>query len=158
MIIPPRLRRFARLPAVCLLSVLAACASQRISDTDRLALYRAHAGEPVSSFRLLGTPTRWTSLGSGAVAVWPRQSEAFLLTFSGPCPDIEFAQAMSLTSTQGRVHARFDRVMALNRQSIQMPCHIAEIQPLDVAALRAAERGLRDGGDVPGQASDGSGT
>ncbi|WP_058835057.1 DUF6491 family protein [Luteimonas abyssi] len=151
-------RRLAGLSTGILMLVLTACAGQRISDTDRLALYRAHAGEPVSSFRLLGTPTQWVALGSGAVAVWPRQSEAFLLTFSGPCPDIEFAQAISLTSTQGRVHARFDRVMALNRQSIQIPCHIAEIQPLDVAALRAAERALRDGGEASGQASDGSGT
>lgn len=136
---------------------LAACASGRIPDDQKLAIHRAHAGEPVPSFQFFGSLSGWTPLGDSAVAVWTRPNEAYLLELTGRCQDLQFAQAISLTSTQNRVHARFDKVMALGTGSIQVPCHIATIRPLDVKAVREAERQVRDGAAAQ-PAEGGSGT
>lgn len=129
---------------------LSSCTSTGRSDADRLALYRAHAGEAVPSFRIFGRLNSWTPLGDSAVAVWTRPGEAWLLELSGRCPELPYSQAISVTSNMNTVYARFDRVMALGRQSIQTPCHIAQIQPLDTAALRQAERNEREGGERAG--------
>jgi hypothetical protein len=44
----------------------------------------------------------------------------------------------------GRVHARFDKVVARGAGSMDMPCHIRQIRPLDVKGVRAAEKTARD--------------
>ncbi|MCD9031630.1 DUF6491 family protein [Luteimonas sp. Y-2-2-4F] len=138
---------------------LGACATGRIPDEQKLEIHRAHAGEPVPSFQFFGSLNGWTPLGDSAVAVWTRPGEAYLLELTGRCQDLEFAQAISLTSTQSRVHARFDKVMVLGTGSIQVPCHIATIRPLDVKAVREAERQVRDGEAPAAQpAEGGSGT
>ncbi|TKS53625.1 hypothetical protein E4582_01775 [Luteimonas yindakuii] len=149
----------ARLLApVLLATALAACATGGIPDAQKLELYRSHAGEPVSSFNFFGRLNGWTPLGDSALAVWTRPSEAFLLQLTGRCPDLDFAPAISLTSTQNRVHARFDKVIPLDRNPHSIPCHIAEIRPLDTRALRTAERELREGEVVADQPSGEAGT
>ena len=40
---------------------LGACATNRLSDTDRLALYDAHAGAPVKQ---IASTTRWAGIAS----------------------------------------------------------------------------------------------
>jgi len=151
--------RFASLLASGLAALaLGACASGRIDDAQKLELYRGHAGAPVSSFNFFGRLNGWTPLGDSALAVWTKPNEAFLLELTGRCPDLDFAPAISLTSTQSRVHARFDKVIPLNRGPHQIPCHIATIHPLDTRALRAAERELREGEVVADQPSGEAGT
>ncbi|WP_407352023.1 DUF6491 family protein [Luteimonas sp. R10] len=145
---------------------LGGCASTGASDAEKLELYRANAGEPVPHFQFFGRINGWTPLGDSAVAVWTKPREAYLLELSGPCPDLPSSPAISLTSNMSRVYARFDKVMALNRSSIQIPCHIREIRPLDVNAVREAERRVRDDEampadqpeDGPSDDSPGSGT
>ena len=48
---------------------LTACATDRMTDNERLALYRAHAAAPVQSFRYLSRIDGWTPLGDEAVAI-----------------------------------------------------------------------------------------
>ena len=79
-------------------TLLAGCATgPKLSTTEKLALYRDHAGEPVKDFRYFGTLNGWSPLGDAALAVWTKPSEAYLLELSGRCPDLEYAMAISIT-------------------------------------------------------------
>jgi hypothetical protein len=128
---------------------LSACATDRMSDNEKLALYRAHALPSVQSFRYLNRIDGWTPLGDAALAIWTRPNEAYLLEVDKPCPDLDFAMAISLTSQFGIVYSRFDKVIP--RTGVggpqPMPCHIRQIRPLDVKAIRSAEKDIRRQGE-----------
>ena len=134
------------LVAMMLAAALGGCATTgKLSSGERLALYRAHAGEPVKSFRYFGSLNGWTELGDSALAVWTKPAEAWLLNLSGPCPDLSFAPAISITNMMGQVSARFDRVIVHGSGPMaHVPCRIDTIQPLDVKAVRASEKELRE--------------
>src|SRR5689334_25246928 len=100
-----------QLALVALALAVSACATDRMSDNDKLALYRAHAMAPVGSFRYLNRIDGWTPLGDSALAIWTRPNEAYLLEVDGPCTDLDFAQAIGLTSQMGIVYSRFDKVI-----------------------------------------------
>ena len=139
-------------------TALAACAStSNMTDAQKYALNDAHAGAPVDHFRYLGSINGWTPLGDDALIVWTRPSEAWLLDLSGTCQDLRSTPAIGLTSSMGRVNARFDRVLVRSTGSISMPCHIRQIRPLDVKAVRAAEKQKAAGAPSLDQPSD-SGT
>jgi hypothetical protein len=122
---------------------LPACASGT-SDSERLALYRTHAMPPVESFRYLNRIDGWTPLGDTAVAIWTHPNEAYLLEVDTPCPDLEFAQAIGLTSNSGTVYSRFDKVIPrAGGRTPTLPCPIRQIRPLDVKALKSAEKDIR---------------
>lgn len=127
--------------------VAGGCATDRaLRDEQRRSLYLQHAGEPVPSFRYIGSINGWTPLGDDMLAVWTRPSEAVLLVLNGSCPELEFATAISLTSQFRTVHAKFDRVVPVSAggaAGIVIPCPIREIRPLDVRALRDAQREMR---------------
>ncbi|GAB3090581.1 DUF6491 family protein [Lysobacter terrae] len=121
-----------------------ACATDRMSDNDKLALYRAHAMAPVGSFRYLNRIDGWTPLGDSALAIWTRPNEAYLLEIGGPCPDLDFAQAIGLTHQFGIVYSRFDKVLPLASGGARpIPCYIQQIRPLDVKAIKSAEKDIR---------------
>jgi hypothetical protein len=120
------------------------CASNpKARDAERLALYRSHAGETVKGFQYYARFSDWTSLGDRAVAIWVGPGRAWLLDLDGPCSDLNFAHAIKLSSNNGRVSARFDTVQAVQRGLPSMPCRIKEIRPIDVKALRAEEKAMR---------------
>lgn len=122
--------------ALAALIALAACSTPgpRERDAINLALYSAHAGEPVESFHLRNLRD-WVNLGESHLAVYTGHNQAWLLTVEQPCFGLEFAQTVGLSSTASRVHARFDSVR-FERQS----CRIREIRPVDVRALREQRR------------------
>jgi hypothetical protein len=137
--------------AVLTATLLAGCATgPKLSTTEKLALYHDHAGEPVKDFRYFGTLNGWSPLGDGALAVWTKPREAYLLELSGRCPDLEYAMAIHITQFGNRVSARFDDVLPLGAgtSSIKIPCRIQTIRPLDVKALRASEKELREASAV----------
>lgn len=128
-------------------TVLAGCATAgKQTDAEKLALYRSHAGEPVKDFHYFGRLNGWTPLGDGALAVWTKPSEAYLLELSGPCQDLDYAMAIRVTQFGNRVSARFDDVVPLGAgtSSIKIPCRIETIRPLDVKALRDSQKELRE--------------
>lgn len=133
-------------------AMLSACATTGMSDADKLAMYRDHAGTPVGSFNYFGRINGWTSLGDSAIAVWTKPSEAWLLDLAGPCPDIEYTPVIGVTSQFNRVSAKFDKVIARGSGSMDIPCRIDEIRPLDVKAIKQAEKSARD------QVAESSGT
>lgn len=126
------------------LALLAGCASNPAQrEGEQLATYRAHAGAPVDRFHYLGRMSSWTALGSEALAVWTSPTRAYLLEVDRPCNDLAFAQAIRLSASTGMVHARFDDVTPLGTGVHAVPCRIREIRPLDVKALKAAQRQAR---------------
>jgi uncharacterized protein YceK len=108
----------------------------------QLALYRDHAGAPVAQIPFSASVDNWTYLGPTALAVWTSPSRAWLLELDAPCRDLEFAQAIGFDSRGMQISAGFDSVVVLSRAAgPYIPCRIRIIQPLDVAAIRQAERG-----------------
>ncbi len=128
------------------------------SDAEQLALYEAHAGAPVKKFRYFGSINGWTPLGEEAIAVWTRPNEAYLLKLSGPCPEIEFTPAISITNTFGEVSVPFDKVIVHSRSAVTVPCHITQIRPLDVKAIKKAERTNREAAEEAAETAQASGT
>ncbi len=127
--------------AILSLALLAGCATNRAErDEQQLALYEAHATEPVPSFRYVGRLNSWTPLGADKLAVWTSPTRAYLLEVDGHCNDLPFAQAIQLSENTGMVHARFDTVTPLGSGMRAIPCRIQEIRPIDVAAMREAKR------------------
>jgi len=138
-----------------LAALLGGCASgSKLSGTEKLALHREHAGAPVNSFRYFGSLTGWTPLGDTALAVWTRPSEAYLLELTGPCQDLDFAPAIGITNHMGQVSTRFDDVLVHTRSmpGPRMPCRIQTIRPLDVKALRASQKEMREAAAVEREA------
>jgi hypothetical protein len=119
------------LSAVAVL-LLAACGTPgpRERDALRLEQFLAAAGPPVESFPFFRLQT-WQGLGPDAIAIWPRINEAYLVRVEQPCFGLEFARAMAVTSSAGRVTRRFDSILFGDQR-----CRIAEIRPVDAAALR----------------------
>jgi hypothetical protein len=125
---------------------LAACAStpeRQAADAAQQGLYRSHAGAPVRSFHFFGRIDSWTPLGDRAVVVWTRMNEAWLLDLDGGCNGLDYAPAIGLTSSSGTVSARFDKVLVHDTGGIDLPCIIMAIRPIDVPALKAAQREQR---------------
>lgn len=140
----------ALLSAVLAALALAGCATgPKMDDNQRLALYREHAGAPVDSFQYFGSINGWTPLSDSALALWTKPNQAYLLELNGGCPDLDFAQAITVSNQMGRVHQRFDKVLVLGRQSIKMPCFISRILPLDVKAIKQAQQDMRAAGTMP---------
>ena len=118
------------------MSILAACATGRMSDTDRLALYDAHAGAPVKQIRFYNA-MGWDRIDDEHVLLSIRPSETWMLKVSGPCLDWGSASpVLRLSSTGPYVMAKFDRILT---EGSPVSCRIEEIRPVDVKALRAAQ-------------------
>ncbi|HET7126602.1 MAG TPA: DUF6491 family protein [Lysobacter sp.] len=144
------------LPALLVASAASCATGPAQGDSPQLALYRSHAGAPVPSFHYFGRLDSWTPLGDRTVAVWTRPSEAWLLDLDGACNDLGFTPFIGLTSSAGTVSARFDKVLVRNTGHINLPCRILTIRPLDVKAIRQAERGERDATKAPADQASGT--
>ena len=115
---------------------LSACATNRMSDTDRLALYQAHAGEPVKQIRNTNA-MGWDRVDDQHVVLNMRPKESWLVKVSGPCLDWgSGSPVLRLSSTGPYVMAKFDRILT---EGSPASCRIEEIRPVDVKALRAAQ-------------------
>ena len=116
---------------------LAACATNRPSDADRLALYEAHSGAPVKQIRFFNA-MGWDRIDDEHVLLNMRPNETWLLKVSGPCLDWGSASpVLRLSSTGPYVMAKFDRILT---EGSPVSCRIEEIRPVDVKALRAAQQ------------------
>ncbi|WP_240124887.1 DUF6491 family protein [Thermomonas alba] len=130
----------AFLVGLSLALAVSGCASARIDDGQRLALYQAHAGAPVSQVRYYD-PIGWERVDGQHVALQMRPNETWLLTLSGPCLDWGGGSPfLKVVSSDGMTLSTFDRVQVPGGP---MSCQIREIRPLDTKAVRAAEKALR---------------
>ena len=72
-----------------------------------------------------------------------------LLLLSGTCPDVAYSPVIGLTSQNSRVYAGFDKVLVDGPGSMQLPCRIREIRPLDTQRIKAAEQEAREAAQAP---------
>ena len=126
--------------SLAVLLVLAGCATNRLDDSERLSLHLAHAGEPVSQIRYYDA-MGWSRVDGDHLALNMRPHQSWLIRVSGDCLDWSNSLALGISSQGGWVSTKFDRVYA---KGAPMSCVIQEIRPLDVKALRAAEKQMRD--------------
>ena len=130
----------ALIVAMVAVLALAACATNRISDSERLAIYEAHSGAPVKQIRYYHA-MGWDRIDDQHVLLNMRPSETWLLKVSGPCLDWGSASpVLRLTSSGPYVMAKFDRILT---EGSPVSCRIEEIRPVDARAVRAAEEAGR---------------
>ena len=119
---------------------LTACATNRMSDTDRLTMYQANAGEPVKRIRYFNA-MGWDRVDDQHVVLNMRPKESWLVKVSGPCLDWGSASpVLRLSSSGAYVMAKFDRILT---EGSPVSCRIEEIRPVDVNAVREAETAMR---------------
>ncbi len=113
-------------------ALLTACASNR----PRLD-YTDYAGEPVKSF-YMSDFDGWSSVSKDQLVVWAGMNKAYLLTVTGYCPDLQFANTIAVTST-GNTVDKFEKVIVGRDR-----CLIREIRPIDVKQMKADRKILRE--------------
>ncbi|MEO6925291.1 MAG: DUF6491 family protein [Rhodanobacter sp.] len=131
----------ALLITVALAAALTACSSVPYAQRQqqRQAAYAAAAGAPVKSFHFFSLWS-WEPLSDSELVVYTEPQRAWLLGLDGHCQNLEFTQAIGLTSSTGEVSTRFDKVLT-GRNYI--PCTIMQIRPVDVKRLRIEQEAQR---------------
>lgn len=125
---------YRALPVTALLmgcALLAACA------TGPKLNYNEYAGEPVKSF-YMSNFDGWSAVSKDQLVVWAGMNKAYLLKIQGYCPDLQFANAIAVTSTANTVD-KFEKVIVGRDR-----CLISEIRPLDVKQMKEDRKILRD--------------
>lgn len=121
----------------------AACASTPpLPESDRLALYQAHAAAPVKDIRYT-TPIGWEKVDRQHLLLTMRPNEAYLIEVSGPCMDWGGSSpTIRVNPTVGHLSAKLDTI---STQESPVPCRIEEIRPVDTAAVHAAREAMSPG-------------
>jgi hypothetical protein len=119
--------------AISAATMLAGCASLRKSQLD----YHEYAGEPVKSF-YMSNFDGWAPVSKDEVVVWSGINKAYLIKVSGYCPDLQFANAIAVTSTASTVD-KFEKVIVGHDR-----CFIQEIRPVDVKQMKADRKLMRE--------------
>ena len=130
----------SRLTAGSLLAaavLLTGCASTLAKMNGPRLNYSEYAGEPVKSFYMANFDG-WSAVSKDQLVVWSGINKAYLLTVTGYCPDLQFANAIAVTST-GNTVDRFEKVIVGRDR-----CLISEIRPIDVKQMKADRKILRD--------------
>ena len=111
-----------------------------LEERRRLALYMDHSGAPVRRINYT-TPVGWSRIDGWHFSLDLRPGERWLVTLSGPCLNWDHgAQTLDLEPLNGIMLSRFDKVKVGGENFV---CRIQDIRPVDLEALRAAERALR---------------
>jgi hypothetical protein len=127
--------------AILAASLLAACATTRMSEPEKLALYTGHAGTPVRSI-VYTTPISWEKIDGSHLLLTTRPNQAWLLRLPPNCLHwVGSGPAIAISSQAGFVSAGFDRVTS-SAPGAPVTCRIEEIRPVDVAAVRASRRAM----------------
>ena len=121
---------FAASGVVCA-ALLAGCATGPQLD------YTDYAGEPVKSF-YMNNFDGWTVISKDQLVVWSGMNKAYLLRITGYCPDLQYANAIAVTSTANTVD-KFEKVIVGKDR-----CFIKEIRPLDTKQMKEDRKLLRE--------------
>lgn len=138
---------FTILALLCAVLLVSACAApSRTTPADRLAWYRANAGDPVDSFQSSARLWGWRSIGDSALTAWTRRDQGFLLELAQQCPDMPLASSIGLTTRNDRVVAGLDSVVVPARGSEGGPvaCRIETIRPINTRVVKEHKRDLHD--------------
>ena len=111
---------------LAMLSIASAGAQTRKTQAQDLERYEKYADPAVDEFDFWSL-YKWKLVGPEKVIVWSTVNDAYLITVDKPCPGLEWARAIGVTSKQKRIVSRkFDFVTYGKGQ-----CHISEIRPID---------------------------
>jgi len=129
--------RFAIATLVAGVSLAAFPQSPKQRDAENLARFQRYASPPqesmhyfrIDKFQYLGRNAQ----GEDAIALWTGVNRVYLLALESPCINLEYANAIALTSTSGNVNARMDYV----KYDHGRQCRIETIQNVDYKAVRA---------------------
>ena len=116
---------------------LAGCASTLAKLNGPKLDYTEYAGEPVKSF-YMNDFDGWTAVSKNQLVVWSGINKAYLIKVTGYCPDLQFANAIAVTSTANTVD-KFEKVIVGRDR-----CLISEIRPLDVKQLKEDRKVIRE--------------
>lgn len=111
-------------------ALLTACASNR-PKLD----YTDYAGEPVKSF-YMNDFNGWSAVSKDQLVVWASSNKAYLLSLTGYCPDLQFANTIAVTST-GHTVDKFEKVIVGRDR-----CLIREIRPIDLKQMKADRKAI----------------
>ena len=114
-------------------TMLAGCASMRKSQLD----YHEYTGEPVKSF-YMNNLDGWASVSKDEIVVWSGLNKAYMIKVSGYCPDLQFANAIAVTSTASTVD-KFEKVIVGRDR-----CFIKEIRPIDTKQMKIDRKVLAE--------------
>ena len=124
------------LTAILLAGALASgCATtgggiERTKGEQLLDKYEPYLGEPVKSFTALQKDS-WQPISRTQLVLWTTINDAYLLTVTGNCPQLPFAQTVGVTSTTSQA-STLDSVIVRGDR-----CPITQIQPIDVSRMKA---------------------
>ncbi|MGA9423012.1 MAG: DUF6491 family protein [Rhodanobacteraceae bacterium] len=105
-------------------------ADTRATQQRNLDEYTPYLEAPVGSFQFWSL-YKWRLAGPDKLVVWSTIKKAYLLTVETPCPRLEWAPTIGITSVQlHRVSTRFDYVTMRDDR-----CRITRIQPIDLARM-----------------------
>ena len=122
--------------ALAMLSIASAGAQTRKTQQENLERFEKYAGAPIDQFEFWSL-YKWQLVGPEKVVVWPTINDAYLLTVDSPCPGLEWAKTIGVTSKQRHiVSSKFDYVTYGRGQ-----CQISEIRPIEYKKM------LKDGPD-----------
>ena len=129
---------------VILAALLAsACASGLRRDTsDEKLSYLDYAGDPIkgfTSFRLQS----WQPLSRNQLVLWAGVNEAYLVTIWDGCQDLQFAEAIHVSSTGNQI-STFEHVNVGRDR-----CQISEIRPVNVRQMKADRAADKEPGKKP---------
>ncbi len=110
-------------------------ADTRATQQENLDKYTPYLEAPVEDFRFWSL-YKWQLVGPQKVVVWSTVKDAYLLTVEKPCPKLEWADGIGLTSQQShRISRRFDFVTLKNDR-----CRIEKIEPIDTVRMNEERR------------------
>lgn len=127
------------------LAFLPAIATAKARDyTARLAQVTQFAGEPIPyvRFGLPKTAYDWEPLGDEAVLVWHTRTKAYLVDLqkSDSCQRIDRERKIGFANSVNDLDARSGYIELFNGGW----CKMTRIRPVDVSALKKAEKSARE--------------
>ena len=129
--------RYSLVATVVAAALLAGCASTlKMFNAPKLD-YREYAGEPVKSF-YMNDFDGWSPVSKDQLVVWSGINKAYLLRVTGYCPDLQYANAVAVTSTANTVD-KFEKVIVGHDR-----CFISEIRPIDTQRMKEDRKILND--------------
>jgi uncharacterized protein DUF6491 len=123
--------------AGCLVASSAALAQTRETQQENLDRFEKYAGAPIDEFEFWSL-YKWQLVGPEKVVVWSTINDAYLVSVASPCPGLEWARGIGVTSKQRHIVSRkFDYVTYGKGR-----CQITDIRPIDYKQM------LKDGPDA----------
>ncbi|HEU4591314.1 MAG TPA: DUF6491 family protein [Steroidobacteraceae bacterium] len=129
--------KYSLVATVLAAASLAGCASTLARINGPKLDYTDYAGEPVKSFYLQNFDG-WSPVSKDQLVVWSGINKAYLIKVVGYCPDLQFANAIGLTSTAHTVD-KFEKVLVGRDR-----CMINEIRPIDTKQMKEDRKLLRE--------------